>query len=266
MSNIKKQPIPVLTSDKDLNNILSTYADDPNNELRTYTDSPYVTMESLAKLLTTKIHKFSILSLNIQSLNSKFDSLTATLSYLESNNIRFSAICLQETWLNECQDISIFNIPGYNIIHSGKSCSECGGLLIYLHDSYSYKIKSVYKNSKLWEGLFIEVQGGNLNSKIVIGNIYRPPKHNNNNGTIENFISEITPIILNTAKSNSNIIINGDFNIDLIQINERAKFQKYFDLFVTNGLFPLITLPTRESKHNATLINKIFYKVKIFMI
>ena len=35
------------------------------------------------------------------------------------------------------------------------------------------------------------------------------------------------------------IIIAGDFNIDLLQINERSEFQKYFDLFVTHGFFQI---------------------------
>ena len=48
----------------------------------------------------------------------------------------------------------------------------------------------------------------------------------------------------------------------MLQMNERVKFQKYFDLFVTNGLFPLITLPTRTSKQSSTLIDQAFCKVK----
>ena len=125
-------------------------------------------------------------------------------------------------------------------------------------------MKNVFRDSSLWEGLFIEVHGGPLESKLVIGNIYRPPKYNNNNATVENFVNEITPIISSIAKSSCNIVISGDFNIDLLQINERVKYQKYFDMFVTNGLFPLITLPTREGKHSATLIDQIFCKVKNF--
>ena len=58
--------------------------------------------------------------------------------------------------------------------------------------------------------------------------------------------------------------ISGDFNIDLLQINDRVKYQKYFDVFFTNSLFPLITLPTRESKHSSTLIDQIFCKLKNF--
>ena len=97
-----------------------------------------------------------------------------------------------------------------------------------------------------------------MRDKIMIGNIYRPPKHNNNNTTIDNFLNEFTPVISKMAKINTNIIITGDFNIDLLQMNERAKFQKYLDLFVTNCLFPLITLPTRTSKQSSTLIDQMF--------
>ena len=136
--------------------------------------------------------------------------------------------------------------------------------MIYLSDVFSYNVKLIYNNSSLWEGLFVEVQGGTLESKLFIGNIYRPPRHNNNNATIENFLNEITPVISNIAKNNCNIVISGDFNIDLLQINERVKYQKYFDAFVTNSLFPLITLPTRESKHSSTLIDQIFCKLKNF--
>ena len=50
----------------------------------------------------------------------------------------------------------------------------------------------------------------------------------------------------------------GDFNIDLLQCEAREKFQEYFDIFLTNGLMPQITLPTRFSKKRATLIDQIF--------
>ena len=59
-------------------------------------------------------------------------------------------------------------------------------------------------------------------------------------------------------------MVSGDFNIDLLQIIDRVKYQKYFDVFVTNNLFPLITLPTSESKHSSTLIDQIFCKLKNF--
>ena len=44
----------VKLTDKDLNEILRSFDDDPNNESKTYTDSPYITLDSLVTLLSEK--------------------------------------------------------------------------------------------------------------------------------------------------------------------------------------------------------------------
>ena len=41
----------------------------------------------------------------------------------------------------------------------------------------------------------------------------------------------------------------------------RVEIKKYFDLFVTRGFFPKITLPTRPSRYNASLIDQLFCKL-----
>ena len=251
-----------LSGNVDLNDLLRTFHDDPNNEVRSFMCSPYIEIESLMPVLSKYISNFSVLSLNIQSLNSKFDTLLAILSDLNDNNIKIDAICLQETWLSNDQDASVFSIAGYQLIHLGKKCSSHSGLAIFLSDSFSYLIKSVHDDSALWDGLFIEVSGELLCDKIIIGNIYRPPRLNNNNKTIKEFCEELTPVISDISKNNCHIIIAGDFNIDLLQINERSEFQKYFDLFVTHGLFPNITVPTRCCKSSSSLIDQMFCKLK----
>ena len=98
--------------------------------------------------------------------------------------------------------------------------------------------------------------------QIIVGNIYRPPRSNNNNKTIKQFCEELTPVISNISKNSCHIIITGDFNIDLLQINERSEFQKYFDLFVTHGLFPNFTVPTRCCRSSSSLIDQMFCKLK----
>ena len=90
--------------------------------------------------------------------------------------------------------------------------------------------------------------------------MHRSPHLNNNNKTIGEFCQEIAPIISDVTKVNASIIITGDVNIDLLKINERSEFQKYFDIFVTHGMFPKITVPTRSSKSNASLIDQMFWK------
>ena len=65
------------------------------------------------------------------------------------------------------------------------------------------------------------------------------------------------------TKGNASIIITGDFNIYFLEINEWSEFQKYFDIFVTYGMFPKTTVSTRSNKSNASLIDQIFCKLKI---
>ena len=107
----------------------------------------------------------------------------------------FGAICYQKTWLSSDADVSLLHIPGYRSIHQGRRYTRHGGLVIYLHEQYTYKLRNMYARSDIWEGLNIDVSGHNLHRPITIGNIYRPPHNNNNNANIETFIEGLSPII-----------------------------------------------------------------------
>ena len=145
--------------------------------------------------------------------------LNLTIDNLSSMGLYFGAICLQETWLSSDADVSLLQIPGYKLIHQGSRCTRHGGLVIYLHEQYTYKLRNMYTRSDIWGGLFIDVSGHNLRRPITIGNIYRPPHNNNNNANIETFIEEMSPIINTLQKKNKCATIVGDFNINLLQIN-----------------------------------------------
>ena len=205
-------------------------------------------------------NEFTVLTLNIQSINAKFDNLYLVINNLSSTGLYFGAVCLQETWLSSDADVSLLHIPGYKLIHQGSKCTRHGGLIIYLHEEYTYQLRNMYTQSDIWEGLFIDVSGQNPRRPITIGNIYKPPHNNNNNANIERFIEEILPIINTLQKEIKYAAIVGDFNINLLQINEREKFEEFFDLMCTNNFFSKITLPTRSSKKSCTLIDQMFCK------
>ena len=63
---------------------------------------------------------------------------------------------------------------------------------------------------------------------------FYPPRNNNSNACVEKFLDELSPIIAYSCRNNYNTVITGDTNLDLLKIDEREKFQAYFDLFVTN--------------------------------
>ena len=54
-------------------------------------------------------------------------------------------------------------------------------------------ISNLFNVNELWDGMFIDIQGENLDGKLTIGNIYRPPKNNNSNACVEQFLNELTP-------------------------------------------------------------------------
>ena len=223
--------------------------------------SHYYDWDGLTNIMISNKDNFNLLSLNIQSIRAKFDKLMCLLKYLEDNNCpSLSAICLQESWLSDTDDTSLLNIPGYNLIHQGTRCSKHGGLIIYLHEKFTYTKKNFYESSTRWEGLFIEIYHERIKSKLILGNIYRPPRRNNCNNEIDLFLEEFTPIINKLNKEKAIVILPGDYNLDLLQIQEREKIQEYYDLLVSNGMFANITLPTRFSKKSCSLIDQIFCK------
>ena len=221
--------------------------------------SSYHDDDSLTDVFEAKSDVFSILSLNCQSLNAKIDQINIKLQQLKSNGHEFSAICLQETWLSEDSDISLLEIDGYTFIPQGKICSAHGGLAIYLSSKYRFKSINMYENSEIWEGQFIEVTEIAKNKSVIIGNIYRPPP--NTNAVCQTFVNELIPILEHLQRDNREVTIAGDFNIDLLKINDNVVFCDYFNSILSLSFFPKITLPTRLSDRSCTLIDNFLCKL-----
>ena len=117
-----------------------------------------------------------------------------------------------------------------------------------------------YTDSDIWEGKFIEILFENSCVKNrILGNIYRPPHDNNAN--YQQFINELTPLLITLGNRNSDVIIAGDYNIDLLKINDKPMFSDYFDAITSLSFFPKITLPTRFTDTNCTLIDNFICKL-----
>ena len=116
-----------------------------------------------------------------------------------------------------------------------------------------------------WEGLMVQINGGNLSKSITIGNIYRPPRTSNDN--LNAFINEFSSIVsLLEYNCKNTLIIAGDFNINLLQLNENDIYSSYFDSLISHSLFPQITFPTRFTRTNGTLIDNFFCKLSQSML
>lgn len=104
-------------------------ADEQLDELNTMTRSSYIDTADLKDALASTKDKFTVFSLNVQSINSKFKLIYPLMLELNNADTAFSAICLQESWLTDDSDLSQYQLPNYNLIHQGKKCSGHGGLL-----------------------------------------------------------------------------------------------------------------------------------------
>ena len=201
----------------------------------------------------------NILSLNCQSLNAKFNELQIFIE--EMCHDQFGVICLQESWLADNFEYSMFNLRNYSMIKQGKLCSEHGGLIIYVHDRYDISAPlTLIESVSGWEYLCIEIsQKAPYPQKYVIVNVYRPPNEIVDKFNI--FVNEFDMFLNNLSKMNRSTYICADFNIDLLRIHKKHNYRNFFDTVLSAGFHPKITLPTRITDTSNTLIDNILVNV-----
>ena len=251
-----------------LENIIDP-SDGTDEEMTLIMPSQYYTIDSLPVKMSHSSN-FNIISLNTQSINAKFDSLLTFLEVTRQQNIIIHVICIQESWLNEKSDLSLYQIEGYTCISQGKRCSSHGGLITYVDSQFNTSIMNIKNDSPIWEGLFVAVKDMETEKEIVVGNIYRPPYDNNNEQNVTTFVTELEPIIATLNDNNRELLIAGDFNINLLHINtcNKEHFGQFLDMLLgyslfpkitfPTSLFPKITFPTRLGENSCSLIDNIF--------
>ena len=222
--------------------------------------SPYTDEYSLTSVIKFKQHDFKIISLNCQSLSAKIDNLKILMHNLDNQQVYIDAICLQESWLSDLSDLSLLHVEGYQLISMAKHCSAHSGLVIYLSNKYQHEVlNNIHEQSNLWDGQFIKISGMLHNRNIILGNIYRPPNDINEN--YKTFFDELIRILAILNKSKHEVIIAGDFNIDLLKVNTNMHAHEFFHTLIAQSFIPKITLPTRFSDLRCTLIDNFLCKL-----
>ena len=143
------------------------------------------------------------------------------------------------------------------------TASSHGGLITYVDNSFEVTVIKKIDFSTVWEGLFLELKHGSLKNKFVIGNIYKPPppppRDNNNANNIYTFTTEIKPILQELSTANTEVLICGDYNINLLKLAGESHLADFFDMILAHSFYPKIILPTRvNNSSGATLIDNIF--------
>jgi len=234
--------------------LLNLVNDEDDEHTYNLTQSLYYTDTEVFNLLH-KTNTFTVISLNCQSIASKFDELQYFIDDLTNHNCYIDVINLQETWQGNDTYYNDFTLPGYNMYFQPAICSTHGGLITYVKTSLKSTLHStIYEHSTAWEAMFIEIE--NLNKSVIIGNIYRPPRESNE--LINIFNDAFNKAMSNKLIKGKTKIISGDFNINLLKINEKIMYANFFDMMISISLLPSITFPTRITRTTATIIDNIF--------
>ena len=145
------------------------------------------------------------------------------------------------------------------MIPQTRFCSSAGGLIVYLQDHFRFTEKPAIKFST-WEGQFILIKKGEYLSKsILLGNIYRCTLYLSEH--YNEFSTQFGNHLKTLESNNTDTLIAGDFNIDLLKVNNVTAISDYFDTITSHSFYPKITLPTRLTNSNGTCIDNILCKL-----
>ena len=79
------------------------------------------------------------ISINIQSLSSKFENFSDMISNFEQNNLFFDVIAIQETW--DIKNVNSLTLPSFHeFISKTRSSSRGGGVGFYIKRDLKFKI------------------------------------------------------------------------------------------------------------------------------
>ena len=204
-------------------------------------------VDQISDLIPGGTDQFTLVHHNVRSFNANSDEL---LTLFEGIDRAIDLFVFTETWFRET-DVS--EIENYNSYHTTRS-QNGGGVSIYCHNKH---ISQRLDNSS---GIFntFEVVAAMvwLNDQIfeIVG-VYRPPSSNKSLFLIEfeEYLSERAP--------ENNLIILGDFNIDLGQDSDDAI--DLIGLMTSFNCRSLIFDPTRISYNGrASTIDQIWTNVE----
>ena len=193
------------------------------------------------------------LSLNAQSLQSKYEKLCAFILELCNNDILIDAIAIQETWQLPYPDL--MQIPGYTLHYKTRVFSRGGGVGFYIRNDLNSKIIDNLStfHEKIFECITVEIVCGK--KKVMLSNIYRSPSPNN--ALMEQFLEKFDNHLNSLNTFNCQSLVFLDSNVNLLNLNSNAIASRYMDAIFNNGFLQTIFKSTRIQNQSNSLIDHI---------
>ena len=77
---------------------------------------------------------------------------------------------------------------------------------------------------------------------------------------IRQFINELSMVLSTIERKNNDVLLAGDFNINILKLNENQICSELFDSLLAHRFLPQITVPTRFGQFSHTLIDNFCFK------
>lgn len=154
-------------------------------------------------------------------------------------------IILSETCVTSEIDDSEIGIDGYKNVICNSHSRFTGGVLIYIKKGIRSQVVEILNLSNVW---CIKMCIWMNDEKWTVAVFYRSPS----SSTID-FLTFFSNWCLCSIKDKDNILVMGDFNIDLLTKNRYA--EKMLEILTDQGLCQIVNQPTRITEHSATLID-----------
>ena len=155
----------------------------------------------------------------------------------------FDVLTLSETWLKDNRQLLEYvSIPGYSLEYRNRESIRGGGVGAYIKESVKYKRrKDIEKLKPELENLWLEIEGKNKHSKLLLGVIYRSTRILSAQEWFNNIESLLSHLSVNW---DGLLIFTGDTNIDLLK-EKNPIVRQYNELLQSFNLHQHVKKPTR---------------------
>ena len=164
-------------------------------------------------------------------------------------------IGISETKINDTALTNI-SIPIYTFLHAN-STTRAGGVGLYILSLISYNLlgKNQFSNVGC-EDLWVSSNFLGVQRTVVIAVRYRHPR-TDSNAFIQTLNIKLGEIDCNKI----DIYLMGNINLNISKSDCFSSFIDYLSILKTNGVFQLITKPSRVTENSASLIDHIFSSI-----
>ena len=199
----------------------------------------------------------SLYSLNIDGFKTNFDEFRVG-RFCETHKYDF--LLFTETNLGKSENTNLYSLPGYrhHSLPNATGKIKGAGLSIYAKQTVNFQVS----NEFTCDLDYFQSLGGKINMpdgqivNLVV--LYRFHNRWADNNWFDNLFESLEQFLIRVTKTNC--IIAGDFNFDLLRMDS-LKVQRYFQLFCSHGLAPLISIPTHHSNYSSSLIDQVWTNV-----